>query len=190
MPEHELNQLIAYNITRQLELHNRTQSDLAEYMNVSQATVSNWCQGIKMPRMPKIDKICSFFNIKRSELMNEIDKTDADIDAPDYGNSSTPEEFVSLIKPYRDLDTVGKEAVKYTLDRETARIEAITKRDSQIKVLKGQLSAQQADIPSIVKDPNADYLIPRAAHARTDIVHTPEGKAHDDAIMDNDDEWN
>ncbi|MBQ8640400.1 MAG: helix-turn-helix domain-containing protein [Lachnospiraceae bacterium] len=29
----------------------------------------------------------------------------------------------------------------------------------------------------------------RAAHERTDIEHTAEGKAHDLAIMDDDDEW-
>lgn len=29
----------------------------------------------------------------------------------------------------------------------------------------------------------------QAAHARTDIEHTAEGKAHDDALMDDDSEW-
>lgn len=66
----ELNMVIANNITKQLELHNRTQLDLAEYMGVSQATVSNWCKGIKIPRMTKIDMICNYFDIKRSDLMN------------------------------------------------------------------------------------------------------------------------
>lgn len=70
MSETELNMIIANNITKQLELHNRTQLDLAEYMGVSQATVSNWCKGVKMPRMTKIDMICNYFDIKRSDLMN------------------------------------------------------------------------------------------------------------------------
>lgn len=71
MNEKELNLIIARNITKQLELNSRTQLELAEYMKVSQATVSNWCKGIKMPRMSKIDMICTFFSITRSELMNE-----------------------------------------------------------------------------------------------------------------------
>lgn len=71
MSENELNTIIADNITKQLELNNRTQLELAEYMGVSQATVSNWCKGIKMPRMTKIDMICDYFNIMRSDLMNE-----------------------------------------------------------------------------------------------------------------------
>lgn len=71
MSEKELNKIIADNITRQMELNNRTQLELAEYMNISQATVSNWCKGVKMPRMSKIDMICKFFDINRSDLMND-----------------------------------------------------------------------------------------------------------------------
>lgn len=71
MSENELNSIIARNITKQLKLNNKTQGELAKYMGVSQATVSNWCKGVKMPRMSKIDMICNYFNIKYSDLMNE-----------------------------------------------------------------------------------------------------------------------
>ena len=74
MSEQEINLIIANNITRHLSRCGKSQVDLADYMNVSQATVSNWCKGVKLPRMDKIDKICEFFHIKRSELMQ--DKTD------------------------------------------------------------------------------------------------------------------
>lgn len=74
MSESELNKIIAKNISRLLEMNNRTQLDLAEYMDVSQATVSNWCKGTKMPRMPKIDMICKFFSIERSELLNDTEE--------------------------------------------------------------------------------------------------------------------
>ncbi|MCI8648087.1 MAG: helix-turn-helix transcriptional regulator [Firmicutes bacterium] len=40
-------------------------------MDVSQATVSNWCRGIKIPRMNKIDKIAVFFKVKRSYILEE-----------------------------------------------------------------------------------------------------------------------
>ncbi len=76
MPESEINRIIAKNINRFLNARNKTQVDLAEYMGVSQATVSNWCKGIKTPRMDKIDKICEFFNCKRSDLMEEKDLSD------------------------------------------------------------------------------------------------------------------
>lgn len=71
MSEKEINEIIARNINMYLEHSGKTQVDLADYMNVSQATISNWCKGAKMPRMDKIDKICSFFSIKRTDLMDE-----------------------------------------------------------------------------------------------------------------------
>lgn len=71
MSEHELNQIIANNIAQQLSTRNITQLELAEYMHVSQATVSNWCKGIKIPRMNKIDQICKFFDIERSDLLED-----------------------------------------------------------------------------------------------------------------------
>lgn len=67
MSEKELNLIIAKNISKYLEIQSKTQTDLAEYIGVSQATVSNWCKGIKMPRMSKIDMICKFFSIERSD---------------------------------------------------------------------------------------------------------------------------
>ena len=74
MSEKELNNIIAKNISYQLESKNKTQTDLTEYIGVSQTTVSNWCRGEKMPRMKKIDMICDYFGIKRSDLME--DKSD------------------------------------------------------------------------------------------------------------------
>ncbi|MCI9598555.1 MAG: helix-turn-helix transcriptional regulator [Firmicutes bacterium] len=71
MSEQELNQVIANNISFLLQTKGKSQSELADYMNVSQATVSNWCKGIKTPRMDKIDKIAVFFNVNRSRIMEE-----------------------------------------------------------------------------------------------------------------------
>lgn len=71
MSEKEINSVIAKNLNYYLTQTGKTQIDLSLFMNVSQATISNWCKGSKMPRMDKIDKICSFFNISRSDLMED-----------------------------------------------------------------------------------------------------------------------
>lgn len=76
MSEHEINELIAHKLNYYLDKTNKTQVDLAHYMNVSQATISNWCKGIKMPRMDKLDKLCHFFNISRSDLMDDGEDSD------------------------------------------------------------------------------------------------------------------
>lgn len=71
MSEQDINEIIANNISDLLDRSGKTQLDLAEFMNVSQATVSNWCKGAKLPRMDKIDRICEFFNVSRSDLMED-----------------------------------------------------------------------------------------------------------------------
>ena len=72
MSEKELYDIVAGNIMKLLNWSDRSQADLAKYMNVSQTAVSNWCNGIKMPRMDKIDKICEFFGVNRTELFNNL----------------------------------------------------------------------------------------------------------------------
>ncbi len=67
--ETEINAVIAKNIQSCMNERGLSQKELASALGVSQASISNWCQGIKMPRMDKIDRICDFFGIKRSYLL-------------------------------------------------------------------------------------------------------------------------
>ena len=71
MSEQEINMRIAKNIAYYMELRNLTQKEIAEYVGVTQASVSNWCKGIKMPRMDKFDKLCELFGCNRSDLIDE-----------------------------------------------------------------------------------------------------------------------
>ena len=71
MTEHEINRIVSENLNRLLEERNITQQELAEYIGVTQASVSNWCKGIKMPRMDKIDKICQYLDVERSALLKD-----------------------------------------------------------------------------------------------------------------------
>lgn len=54
-----------------LKKNDLTQLDFAKKMNVSTATVSNWCKGIKSPRMDKVDLMCKIFNCSRSDLVED-----------------------------------------------------------------------------------------------------------------------
>ena len=73
MNESAFNNSFAQNLKFYLKQANRTQADLAEYMNVSTASISNWCTGNKIPRMDKVDKLCELFDINRSDLIEDKD---------------------------------------------------------------------------------------------------------------------
>lgn len=71
MREQDFNTIFSNNLNHYLNENCKTQAELAKYVGVSTASVSNWCKGIKLPRMDKVDKMCDFFQIKRSDLMDE-----------------------------------------------------------------------------------------------------------------------
>lgn len=54
------------------------QRDLAQRIGVSEASVSNWLKGVKVPRVDKINKICEIFNCDYSELISEPTEADSD----------------------------------------------------------------------------------------------------------------
>lgn len=66
-----IEQIIGINLTNLLEERGKTQADLASYLGVSVPSVCYWCNGVKMPRMDKIDAICKYFSIDRYQLMEE-----------------------------------------------------------------------------------------------------------------------
>ena len=45
--------------------------DLVEDLGIPTSTCHNWCNGKKMPEMVKIDMLAKYFNINRSDLLEE-----------------------------------------------------------------------------------------------------------------------
>lgn len=71
MSEEEYKIIFSKNLRYYLELDGKTQSELCEYMKVSSATVSDWCNGKKMPRMDKVQAICNWLRIEKSDLLED-----------------------------------------------------------------------------------------------------------------------
>ena len=59
------------NLKYYLKLRGKTQADLAKYLNVSKPTITNYITGVNLPRMDKVDKICEFLFIRRSDLLEK-----------------------------------------------------------------------------------------------------------------------
>lgn len=67
----EYAEMVGKKIRFLLDQNEMTQKELADKLGVSTATVSNWCTGVKTPRMGKIDMMCKIFGINRSEFVGE-----------------------------------------------------------------------------------------------------------------------
>lgn len=89
-----INENFVKNLKYYLNLRGKSQAELAEYIGVARSTVNSYVLGISMPRMDKIDKICQFLLIKRSDLLEDKEKD---------------EEEEEMILIARDLKTLTKE---------------------------------------------------------------------------------
>ena len=76
MPEQEFNAVFSKRLRYYLSKYEITQAELAKHLGVGTTSVYNWCNGIKTPRMDKVDAMCDLFNCKRSDLIEEKDESD------------------------------------------------------------------------------------------------------------------
>ena len=76
MSEREFNEVFAERLRYFLEKYEITQLELSKRLGVGTTSVYNWCNGIKTPRMDKIDAMCKIFHCQRSDLIN--DKSDCE----------------------------------------------------------------------------------------------------------------
>ena len=71
MSEEEFNKVFSKRLNYYLNEYNMTQVELAKRLGVGTTSVSNWCRGLKSPRMDKVDAMCKIFNCRRSDLMED-----------------------------------------------------------------------------------------------------------------------
>ncbi len=109
MPEKEFNAVFSKRLRYYLSKYNITQVELAKRLGVGTTSVYNWCNGIKTPRMDKVDAMCDLFHCNRSDLIEE--KSDSNTDHY-YLNEETREiaqeafenpELRTLFKVARDI---------------------------------------------------------------------------------------
>lgn len=95
MSEKEFNEIFSKRLRFYLNKNEITQVELAKRLGVGPTSVYNWCNGIKTPRMDKIDAMCEIFSCKRSDLMQET--TIASTLAAHFdGDDFTPEELAEI----------------------------------------------------------------------------------------------
>ena len=111
--EKEINKIFAKNLKYYININNITQAELAKKMNVTPATISNWCNGIKSPRMDKINSLCKLFNINRSDLIE---------DNPKKFNINLSDNEKLLLSKYRQLNKEQQYKVIGYIDSELNNI--------------------------------------------------------------------
>ena len=109
--DEKLNKLFSENLKYYLVAADKTQADLSRYIKVSSATVSDWCNGYKIPRSDKLQSICNWLGIEIGDLFSVSKKEKTTIKQLVL---TDPEEQ-EIIHRYRASDDIGKQLVKRTL---------------------------------------------------------------------------
>lgn len=73
------------NLNYYLDLRDKTQLELSKYVGVSNTAVNNWVNGYTAPRMDKVDKICEFLSVTRSDLFEKRTSRKDTINYSKYG---------------------------------------------------------------------------------------------------------
>lgn len=76
MCEKDFNQLFSKRLRYYLNASGMTQAELANKLGVGTTSVYNWVNGLKTPRMDKVDKMCSIFHIRREDLLTDKHRYD------------------------------------------------------------------------------------------------------------------
>lgn len=106
MPVDEIKRLFSINLKRIMLENGKTQSEIVKDLSFRQATVSDWLNGKKYPRMDKIEMLARYFRISIDELIS--------VSKQEKMSLSSLE--LALIKKYRQLSASDKQEILNMID--------------------------------------------------------------------------
>ncbi len=71
MTDEEQKKIFSKNLNHYISLSNKTQKEIADSIDVSPQTFNTWCQGIAIPRMGKVQRLADYFNVGKSDLIDD-----------------------------------------------------------------------------------------------------------------------
>ena len=135
--EKETQRIFSDNLKYYLKLNNKTQLELANAIGVSNTTINNYVKGYNAPRMDKVDKICKYLGVSRSDLMEErikekiqkLKNQDISTMVDDLMNNLNSTQ--SLMFKGEPMDDTTKELVRASIEQ-AARIAMARHKQSKI----------------------------------------------------------
>lgn len=131
--EKETQRIFSNNLKYYLKLKNKTQLDLANAIGVSNTTINNYVKGYNAPRMDKVDKICKYLGISRSNLIEEkstkTENQDISTMVDDLMNNLNSTQ--TLMYKGEPMDETTKELVRASIEQ-AARIAMARHKQSKI----------------------------------------------------------
>lgn len=77
MNDDQFKRIFSKNLNKYMQLNGKNQIDIINDLGFNKSSVSTWCNGTRLPRMDKVDTLAKYFNINRSDLIEERDNNPA-----------------------------------------------------------------------------------------------------------------
>lgn len=120
MADEELRRQFSRRLSYYLSLNGYNQADMARRMGVSTATAAKWCTGQSIPRIDKIQSLCNWLGIEKSQL---LDDNEYSIDRNAY----------NIVKESTPVYSASKE--KYYINREARELAEFLHKNPEYRVL-------------------------------------------------------
>lgn len=111
MTDKEQKRIFAKNLNKYIALNQKQQIEVAKDLDISPTTLNMWCKGNSMPSTGKIRKLADYFKIGMSDLTDEKENTDTDVEYVDIAMKIgvSDERFKKIIIEYSKLPADKKE---------------------------------------------------------------------------------
>lgn len=63
--------VFATNLKRLMQVKGKTRNDISNALGISYFTITDWVKGKKYPRMDKVELLANYFDIQKSELIED-----------------------------------------------------------------------------------------------------------------------
>lgn len=80
MTDEEQKKIFAKNLNKYMAINQKQQIEVAKDLGINATTLNMWCKGNSMPNVGKIQKLADYFRIGKSDLTDEKDDSDSDIE--------------------------------------------------------------------------------------------------------------
>lgn len=140
------------------DLRNATLDDIAQKVGVAKSTIQRYESGkINTIKIPVIESIAIALGVNPSWLIGKSEEMEL-----------PSQKVPKILQYYESLNTLGKEAA-------TEHVRLLTLDEKY---------TQPDNVASIVREPEANYLAPNAAHERTGIEIKEEDRLEDEKMID------
>lgn len=108
----------AKNLNKYISKSGKDRSDIAREVGLPYSTLTDWVNGKKYPRINNIKKLADYFNISKSELIEDFEEIKKDNDrlATIIVKLRTNKELVNVVDKLSSLDKKRLEQLSRFLD--------------------------------------------------------------------------